>query len=87
MALDLSQIRRAARVSQVELAALTGIARTRLSAAERGYITLTEAEVGAIRRVIAGEPQRRARRIKEALIEKPLSNPAAAGRKEKNQNE
>lgn len=67
MDIDIGMARRAARISQVELAHRTPISRPRLSAAERGYITLMPAELERIRQVIAGEPRRRAEKIKAAM--------------------
>jgi transcriptional regulator with XRE-family HTH domain len=65
--MDLHRVRREARMSQTELAVRAGISRPRLSAAENGYIRLTEAELMRVRTVVAAEPQRRATRIRQAL--------------------
>jgi transcriptional regulator with XRE-family HTH domain len=46
--MDVRQLRRAARMTQYELAERTGISRMRLSLAECGYISLTIAELSAI---------------------------------------
>ncbi len=66
---DVQKIRRAARMSQVELARRTRISRPRLSAAENGYLELRDEELAVIQAVIAGEPTRRASKIREALTD------------------
>lgn len=66
---DLRKIRQAARMSQVEICGLTDISRPRLSAAENGYLELSQDELVSIRAVIAEEPGRRADKIREALAE------------------
>ena len=63
---DVHKMRRAARMSQVELARRTRISRPRLSAAENGYLELTQNELRAIQSVITEEPARRASKIREA---------------------
>jgi transcriptional regulator with XRE-family HTH domain len=67
MDIDIGAVRRAARISQVELSRRARISRPRLSVAERGYITLTPEELRRISQVIAGEPSRRAEKIREAM--------------------
>ncbi len=65
--MDLHTVRRAAGLSQSALAAQTGISRPRLSAAECGYLELSEEEIANIRAAVAAEPERRAARIRQAL--------------------
>lgn len=65
--MDLHSVRRAAGLSQSALAAQTGISRPRLSAAECGYLELSEEEIARILTAIAAEPERRAARIREVL--------------------
>ncbi len=67
MEIDIGTARRAARISQVELSQRGHISRPRLSAAERGYIMLTPEELRRIEQVIAGEPERRADKIRAAM--------------------
>lgn len=67
MDIDIGTARRAARISQVELAQRTRISRPRLSAAERSYITLTPDELERIRHVISAEPRRRAEKIRAVM--------------------
>ena len=76
MDIDIGTVRRAARISQVELSRLAHISRPRLSAAERNYITLTPEELRRISRVIAGEPSRRAEKIREAMPYAPCAGGA-----------
>jgi len=66
---DVQKIRRAARMSQVELSKRTQISRPRLSAAENGYLELTQDELRSIQSVIAEEPRRCADKIREALTD------------------
>ncbi len=75
--MDLHRLRRAARMSQTELAVRAGISRPRLSAAENGYLQLTEAELMRVRSVVSAEPERRATRIRQAL-----NDPAAIAAQE-----
>lgn len=67
MNIEIGTLRRAARISQVELSERARISRPRLSAAECNYIKLTPAELLRIHQVITGEPERRAERIRAAL--------------------
>jgi len=64
---DVQKIRRAARMPQVELARRARISRPRLSAAERGYLELTDQEIAAIQQIVTQEPERRAKQIREVL--------------------
>jgi len=67
--MDILTIRRAARMGQVELSQRAQISRPRLSAAENGYITLSESEIERIQAVIREEPYRRAQKIHDVLRE------------------
>ena len=46
--MDIRELRKAARITQWELASRTGISRMRLSLAECGYVALTATELAAI---------------------------------------
>jgi len=70
---DLQNIRRAARISQVELSRRAEISRPRLSAAENGYLELTTDELRRIHAVVSEEPSRRAERIRQAFTEGTLA--------------
>lgn len=69
---DLPKIRRAARISQVELSRRAQISRPRLSAAENGYLELTTNELRRIEAVVSEEPSRRADRIRQAFTDAAL---------------
>ena len=64
---DIHALRRAARMGQVELAIRTGISRPRLSAAENGYLQLSDVELDRVNRVLIREQDRRAAQLREAL--------------------
>jgi transcriptional regulator with XRE-family HTH domain len=70
---DLRKIRQVARISQVELSMITHISRPRLSAAENGYLELTNDELVAIHEVIARVPTRLATKIRQALDDQETS--------------
>ncbi len=53
--------RRAGRVSQIELAQLSGVSRFRISLAESGYVDLLDHEQRAIEQALVSEVRRRAR--------------------------
>ena len=65
--MDVGRVRRAARISQVELSKRTQISRPRLSAAENGYLELSADELARIRAVVSEEPTRRADQIRGAF--------------------
>jgi len=67
--LDVRKIRQAARMSQIEISRRAHISRPRLSAAENGYLELTQDELRSIQSVIAEEPRRCADKIREALTD------------------
>lgn len=56
---DVRQLRRAARITQYELAERTGISRMRLSLAECGYVSLTTAELNAVESATVSSAQDR----------------------------
>ena len=62
--IDIRQLRKAARLTQIELAQQTGISRVRLSLAECDYVKLSHKELDLIQKVIAREPRRRQARIR-----------------------
>jgi transcriptional regulator with XRE-family HTH domain len=55
MQVDLRELRKAARMSQVALAVKSGTDRTRICLAENGYCRLTYEEHDAIRKAVAAE--------------------------------
>ena len=65
--IDVRKIRCAGKVSQVELSLLTGISRPRLSAAECGYLTLSDEEQIAIEEAVAQVIQRRSSEFQVAI--------------------
>lgn len=64
--MDLRKIRRAARITQYELAEKTGISRMRLSLAECNYICLTPEEMSAIERATLADVQERLKELSRA---------------------
>jgi hypothetical protein len=70
-AIDLHTLRRAAKMSQVELARRALISRPRLSAAENNYIQLEQDELLRVISVLAEEPSRRAAQIRELIAQAP----------------
>lgn len=64
--MDLRKIRRAARITQYELAEKTGISRMRLSLAECNYICLTPEEMRAIERATLADVQERLKELSRA---------------------
>ena len=69
MASDLQKLREQAGWSQFELAAATGIERTRLSLIENGHIVASAYERGVIRTALLAEIAVRAGELKAALEE------------------
>lgn len=57
--MDLRNLRREARITQWELAELSGISRMRLSLAECGYVSLTSTELDAIRQATVSTTEAR----------------------------
>jgi len=67
--MNIREPRKAARLTQIEVAQRTCISRMRISLAECGYVNLTQDELAAIQTVIAEEPTRRANKIREAFTD------------------
>ncbi len=65
--IDIQALRRAARISQVELAIRAQISRPRLSAAEHFYLHLSQSELERLQSVLTRETGRRAADIRAAL--------------------
>ena len=65
--MEIKELRKAARVSQVEIAVKAGIHRARLSAAECGYIQLTPSEEHKIRHAITEAANRQVESVRNAL--------------------
>jgi hypothetical protein len=65
--MNIREVRRAVRLTQLELSHHTGIERTRLSFAECGYVRLSEAEEAAIRRVVAKTVENVAEKVRGVL--------------------
>jgi transcriptional regulator with XRE-family HTH domain len=63
--MDVRQLRRAARMTQYELADRTGISRMRLSLAECGYVSLTAAELSAIESATVSSAQDRLQELSQ----------------------
>lgn len=66
--MDVRKARKAARVSQVELGQITGIARTRIIAAESGAVKLSDDEFRAIRRALATVVHQRVIALHDELV-------------------
>jgi transcriptional regulator with XRE-family HTH domain len=66
-ATNLRRIRKAVRMTQLELSQKTGIERARLSFAECGYVFLSGNEEAAIRRAITETAASRAEQMQSAL--------------------
>jgi DNA-binding XRE family transcriptional regulator len=64
--MDIRELRRMARLTQIELAHLTGINRVKLSFAECHYVTLTAQEESSIREAIAEAVESQALRVRNA---------------------
>lgn len=75
--MNIRELRRMARLSQVEVAALTGICRVRLSFAECNYMTLKPEEESAIRKAIAEAVELNAASVRQALTPKETGGPEA----------
>ena len=60
MPVDIRKLRRAARLTQLELCLKSGISRMRLSLAECGYVELRPEEIEAIHRTVTDEVNARA---------------------------
>jgi len=72
--MDIRQLRRTARLTQVELANETGISRMKVSLAECGYVELTEAEEHLVRQAV-----RKAHANRSAVLDKQLNSRVAVG--------
>jgi hypothetical protein len=64
--MDIRELRRMARLTQIELAHLTGINRVKLSFAECHYVTLTAQEEASIRKAITEAVDSHALRVRDA---------------------
>jgi transcriptional regulator with XRE-family HTH domain len=68
-ATHLRQLRKAARLTQLELSQLTGIDRAKLSFAECGYVELTGLEVAEVRKAVASAAESNIARVRRALVQ------------------
>jgi transcriptional regulator with XRE-family HTH domain len=75
----LRQLRKIARLTQIELSQRTGIDRTRLSFLECGYLSLTKEEESLIRKAITEATESHAARVRDALA--VTAEPAGVGHK------
>jgi transcriptional regulator with XRE-family HTH domain len=73
----LRQLRKIARLTQIELSQRTGIDRTRLSFLECGYLSLTKEEESLIRKAIVEAAESHALRVRDALA--VTAEPAGVG--------
>jgi transcriptional regulator with XRE-family HTH domain len=64
---QLRQLRKAARLTQLELSQRTGIERTRVSFAECDYVRLSNQEEVAVRRAVAESVESRSEQVRRAL--------------------